>query len=97
MLSPGGRPPGGITAAAPVFGRMGGMTEILTPRLLLRRWTDDDLVPMAEINADPQVMRWIGDGLVRDLDAHGGGHRALGGGVGRGGLRPLRRRTARLG
>ncbi|MEE1820415.1 GNAT family N-acetyltransferase [Streptomyces sp. SP18ES09] len=44
------------------------MTEILTPRLLLRRWNDDDLVPMAEINADPEVMRWIGDGSVRDLD-----------------------------
>ncbi|CAM5664464.1 GNAT family N-acetyltransferase [Streptomyces tanashiensis] len=44
------------------------MTEILTPRLLLRRWSDDDLVPMAEINADPEVMRWIGDGSVRDLE-----------------------------
>ncbi|MDR6979533.1 RimJ/RimL family protein N-acetyltransferase [Streptomyces sp. 3330] len=44
------------------------MTEIHTPRLLLRRWTDDDLVPMAEINADPHVMRWVGDGSVLDLD-----------------------------
>ena len=44
------------------------MTEIQTPRLLLRRWHDDDLAPMAEINADPQVMRWIGDGSVRDLE-----------------------------
>ncbi|MFJ8668167.1 GNAT family N-acetyltransferase [Streptomyces sp. NPDC093600] len=44
------------------------MTEIRTPRLILRRWTDDDLVPMAEINADPEVMRWIGDGSVRDLE-----------------------------
>ncbi|MFE9253208.1 GNAT family N-acetyltransferase [Streptomyces sp. NPDC007088] len=44
------------------------MTEIRTPRLLLRRWTDDDLVPMAEINADPEVMRWIDDGRVRDLE-----------------------------
>lgn len=24
---------------------------------------------MADINADPEVMRWIGDGSVRDLDA----------------------------
>jgi RimJ/RimL family protein N-acetyltransferase len=47
---------------------MGAMTEIQTPRLLLRRWRDDDLAPMAEINADPDVMRWIGDGSVRDLD-----------------------------
>ncbi|WUD78295.1 GNAT family N-acetyltransferase [Streptomyces sp. NBC_00510] len=44
------------------------MTEIQTPRLLLRRWQDDDLVPMAEINGDPQVMRWVGDGSVRDLE-----------------------------
>ena len=42
------------------------MTEIRTPRLLLRRWRDDDLAPMAEINADPAVMRWIADGSVRD-------------------------------
>ncbi|GAA3378613.1 GNAT family N-acetyltransferase [Streptomyces sannanensis] len=45
------------------------MIEIRTPRLLLRRWYDHDLAPMAEINADPQVMRWIGDGSVLDLDA----------------------------
>jgi RimJ/RimL family protein N-acetyltransferase len=50
------------------FGRMGVMTEIRTPRLILRRWHDDDLAPMAEINADPRVMHWIGDGSVLDLD-----------------------------
>ncbi|MEV5909092.1 GNAT family N-acetyltransferase [Streptomyces chartreusis] len=44
------------------------MSEIRTPRLLLRPWHDDDLVPMADINSDPQVMRWIDDGAVRDLD-----------------------------
>ncbi|MEV7796942.1 GNAT family N-acetyltransferase [Streptomyces sp. NPDC087512] len=44
------------------------MTEIRTPRLLLRSWRDDDLIPMADINADPRVMRWIDDGSVRDLD-----------------------------
>ncbi|MEW2516746.1 GNAT family N-acetyltransferase [Actinacidiphila alni] len=44
------------------------MTEIRTPRLLLRRWREDDLAPMAEINADPQVMRFIGDGTPRDLE-----------------------------
>ncbi|MET9958418.1 GNAT family N-acetyltransferase [Streptomyces sp. NPDC006326] len=42
------------------------MTEIRTPRLLLRRWTDDDVVPLSEINADPEVMRWIGDGSTLD-------------------------------
>ncbi|MEU9397573.1 GNAT family N-acetyltransferase [Streptomyces sp. NPDC048324] len=44
------------------------MIEIRTPRLLLRSWNEDDLVPMADINADPRVMRWIDDGSVRDLD-----------------------------
>ncbi|MFP3989581.1 GNAT family N-acetyltransferase [Streptomyces sp. E11-3] len=44
------------------------MTEIRTPRLILRRWHDDDLAPMADINADPAVMRWTGDGSVLDLD-----------------------------
>ncbi|MGW5331076.1 GNAT family N-acetyltransferase [Streptomyces sp. NPDC004014] len=44
------------------------MTEIRTPRLLLRSWHDDDLAPMADINADLRVMRWIDDGSVRDLD-----------------------------
>ncbi|MFJ4872116.1 GNAT family N-acetyltransferase [Streptomyces sp. NPDC088757] len=44
------------------------MTEIRTPRLVLRRWSDDDLVPLSEINADPEVMRWTGDGSVRDLE-----------------------------
>ncbi|MEU2421074.1 GNAT family N-acetyltransferase [Streptomyces sp. NPDC007851] len=44
------------------------MTEIRTPRLLLRGWHEDDLVPMADINADPRVMRWVDDGSVRDLD-----------------------------
>ncbi|MGW0778195.1 GNAT family N-acetyltransferase [Streptomyces sp. NPDC002835] len=44
------------------------MTDIRTPRLLLRRWHDDDLVPMADINADPQVMRWVDDGSVHDLE-----------------------------
>jgi RimJ/RimL family protein N-acetyltransferase len=44
------------------------MTEIQTPRLLLRRWREDDLAPMAEINADPLVMRYIGDGSPRDLE-----------------------------
>ncbi|MFD7438231.1 GNAT family N-acetyltransferase [Streptomyces sp. NPDC059861] len=44
------------------------MIEIRTPRLILRRWHDDDLVPMADINADQQVMRWIGDGSTRSLE-----------------------------
>ncbi|WP_017612031.1 GNAT family N-acetyltransferase [Nocardiopsis salina] len=42
------------------------MTTLETPRLLLRRWRADDAGPMAAVNADPEVMRWIGDGSVRD-------------------------------
>ncbi|WP_333777752.1 GNAT family N-acetyltransferase [Streptomyces sp. IBSBF 3136] len=37
-----------------------------TPRLILRRWREADVAPMAAINADPEVMRWIRDGSVRD-------------------------------
>ncbi|MFI1016918.1 GNAT family N-acetyltransferase [Streptomyces sp. NPDC020965] len=44
------------------------MTEIRTPRLILRRWHDDDLLPLAEITADPEVMRWMDDGSVLDLE-----------------------------
>jgi RimJ/RimL family protein N-acetyltransferase len=44
------------------------MSEIHTPRLTLRHFDDDDVAQLAEINADPLVMRWIGDGSVRDLE-----------------------------
>ncbi|MEU9646624.1 GNAT family N-acetyltransferase [Streptomyces sp. NPDC048188] len=44
------------------------MTEIRTPRLVLRRWLDDDLVPLSEIHADPVVMRSIGDGTPRSME-----------------------------
>ncbi|MEU6389781.1 GNAT family N-acetyltransferase [Streptomyces sp. NPDC046939] len=45
------------------------MTEIRTPRLLLRRWSpDDDLAPLADIQSDPAVMSHIGDGAPRSLD-----------------------------
>lgn len=44
------------------------MTEIHTPRLLLRRWHEDDVPFMADINADPRVMQWVGDGSVVDAD-----------------------------
>lgn len=42
--------------------------RIETARLTLRRWQEDDIAPMAQIDADPEVMRYIGDGRVRDLD-----------------------------
>ncbi|MER7052525.1 MULTISPECIES: GNAT family N-acetyltransferase [unclassified Streptomyces] len=44
------------------------MIEIRTPRLVLRRWLDDDLVPLSEIHADPVVMQGIGDGRPRSLE-----------------------------
>jgi RimJ/RimL family protein N-acetyltransferase len=42
------------------------MMPLETPRLLLRRWRADDVAPMAAINADPEVMRWISDGSTTD-------------------------------
>lgn len=33
-----------------------------TERLLLRRWRPDDAEPLAAINGDPEVMRYIGTG-----------------------------------
>jgi RimJ/RimL family protein N-acetyltransferase len=35
-----------------------------TDRLLLRRWRASDAVPLAAMNADPEVMRFIGRGAV---------------------------------
>lgn len=39
-----------------------------TPRLLLREWLQDDMAPMAEYFADPETMRFIGDGNTRTPD-----------------------------
>jgi RimJ/RimL family protein N-acetyltransferase len=32
------------------------MVELMTPRLRLRRWRDDDVAAMSVINADPEVV-----------------------------------------
>lgn len=40
--------------------------EIRTTRLLLRRWRDDDLEQVIEMNADPNVMEFIGPTLDAD-------------------------------
>lgn len=45
------------------------MTTLETARLVLRRWRESDVSPMAAINADPQVMQWIGDGQPRSLES----------------------------
>lgn len=44
------------------------MQEINTDRLLLRRWSPDDVAPFAAICADPDVMRFIGNGNTRTTD-----------------------------
>lgn len=61
------------------------MIKLLTPRLLLRPWTDADLAPFAAMGADPEVMRYFPSTLTRDqsdtlaarirshLDTHGWG------------------------
>jgi len=42
------------------------MTDRLTTeRLILRRWTDDDREPFAELNADPEVMRYFPNTLTK--------------------------------
>ena len=53
------------TLPGPRCRRHGSVASITTSRLVLRRWRDSDVAPMAVINADPEVMRWIGDGSVR--------------------------------
>jgi RimJ/RimL family protein N-acetyltransferase len=40
--------------------------ELRTPRLLLRGWTTDDRAPYAELNADPEVMRFFPSTLTTD-------------------------------
>ncbi|MFI6922249.1 GNAT family N-acetyltransferase [Nonomuraea spiralis] len=40
------------------------MTQLTTARLLLRRPDENDLDAFAAMNADPEVMRYIGDGSV---------------------------------
>ncbi len=39
--------------------------ELRTQRLLLRPWRDDDREPFAELNADPEVMRYFQAPLTR--------------------------------
>jgi RimJ/RimL family protein N-acetyltransferase len=52
------------------------MVTLETPRLILRRWREEDVAPMAAVNADPEVMRWIRDGSVRDEQQTRGGIQA---------------------
>ena len=36
-----------------------------TPRLVLRQWQGSDLAPFAELNGDPEVMRYFPEALSR--------------------------------
>ncbi|THV41956.1 GNAT family N-acetyltransferase [Glycomyces buryatensis] len=42
--------------------------QLKTERLILRPFTEGDAEPFAAINADPEVMRYIGNGQPRDLE-----------------------------
>jgi RimJ/RimL family protein N-acetyltransferase len=52
--------------------------EIRTPRLLLRRWREDDREPFAALNADPVVLEFLAraltraesDGFADNIEAH---------------------------
>ncbi|RZU37754.1 RimJ/RimL family protein N-acetyltransferase [Streptomyces sp. BK022] len=52
------------------------MVTLRTPRLILRRWREEDVAPMAAVHADPVVMRWIRDGGTRDEEQTRRGIRA---------------------
>lgn len=41
------------------------VNELTTERLVLRRWTDADRAPFAELNADPEVMEFFPSALSR--------------------------------
>jgi RimJ/RimL family protein N-acetyltransferase len=47
------------------------MVVIETERLLLRGWRDEDLEPYARLCADPEVMRFIGNGSTLDREQAG--------------------------
>lgn len=53
-------------AGTPFVIQNGPVVTLETPRLILRRWREEDVAPMAAVNGDPEVMRWIRDGSVRD-------------------------------
>jgi RimJ/RimL family protein N-acetyltransferase len=41
-----------------------GFPRLVTPRLILRPWRPDDLDGLFDMDTDPEVMRYIGDGSV---------------------------------
>lgn len=43
--------------------------DLITKRLLLRQWKEEDLLPFAALNADPRVMEYIGLKTREESDA----------------------------
>lgn len=69
-MEPDADPPG--SAEGPVARPPGSVpAELRTERLLLRGWRADDREPFAAMNADPEVMRWIGSGPLDRVSSDG--------------------------
>jgi RimJ/RimL family protein N-acetyltransferase len=56
----------GSRPLAAVSLRSRAVTELRTPRLLLRQWRETDFEPFAALNADPEVMRHFPAPLTRE-------------------------------
>jgi RimJ/RimL family protein N-acetyltransferase len=50
-------------------GKWSGGTVLTTSRLLLRTYREDDLPALAELNGDPEVMRFLGGRLMSRADS----------------------------
>jgi len=62
------------------------LAELRTPRLILRRWREEDEAPMTEINRDPEVRRYLNnrpglatwyERVTRHWEQHGFGFMAV--------------------
>jgi len=54
----------GLSNRAGIAGQRLGEVLLTTPRLLLRSWLAEDLAAFAALNADPEVMRYLGSALT---------------------------------
>jgi RimJ/RimL family protein N-acetyltransferase len=60
-----------MDAAHPPTDRRDAPLQVRTERLLLRGWRPQDREPFAAMNEDPEVMRWIGSGLLPRVASDG--------------------------